>query len=69
MPTNEYGFQGLPGGWRLNLGDFFYIHENGFWWTKSDDYLPGGLCIFLWNSKRIAHPLPVMLPFKIWFIG
>jgi uncharacterized protein (TIGR02145 family) len=40
--TNEFGFQGLPGGWRLNMGDFFYIHEKGFWWTKSNDYLPGG---------------------------
>lgn len=39
--TNSYGFQGLPGGWRLNLGDYFYIHERGFWWTKSNDYLPG----------------------------
>jgi uncharacterized protein (TIGR02145 family) len=39
--TNQYGFQGLPGGWRINMGNFFYLHERGFWWTKSNDYLPG----------------------------
>jgi uncharacterized protein (TIGR02145 family) len=39
--TNEYGFQGLPGGYRLNLGDFLYLHERGYWWTKSNEYLSG----------------------------
>jgi uncharacterized protein (TIGR02145 family) len=39
--TNESGFSALPGGWRINMGSFFYINERGFWWTKSDDFLPG----------------------------
>jgi uncharacterized protein (TIGR02145 family) len=41
--TNEYSFQGLPGGWRINMGDFFYLHESGYWWTKSNSFLPGGM--------------------------
>lgn len=40
--TNESGFSALPGGWRLNLGNYFYIGTNGYWWTRSNDYLGGG---------------------------
>jgi uncharacterized protein (TIGR02145 family) len=40
--TNAYSFQGIPGGWRINMGSFFYLHEGGYWWTKSNNYLPGG---------------------------
>jgi uncharacterized protein (TIGR02145 family) len=39
--TNISGFSALPGGWRLNMGDFFYSNTNGYWWTKSNDFLPG----------------------------
>jgi uncharacterized protein (TIGR02145 family) len=38
--TNESGFSALPGGWRTNMGPFFYINESGYWWTKSNDFLP-----------------------------
>ena len=44
-PARNYflfdSFQGLPGGWRLDLGDFLYLHERGYWWTKSNDHLSG----------------------------
>jgi len=49
--TNAYSFQGLPGGWRLNLGDFLYLHEKGYWWTKSNDHLSGSFAYAYGLSK------------------
>jgi uncharacterized protein (TIGR02145 family) len=34
--TDDYGWLGLPGGWRENDSDNFdYIGENGVWWSSS----------------------------------
>jgi uncharacterized protein (TIGR02145 family) len=33
--TNIFGFTGLPGGSISNLGIFYFIGENGIWWTSS----------------------------------
>jgi uncharacterized protein (TIGR02145 family) len=41
--TNESGFTALPGGWRLNMGNFFYMNQSSFWWTKSNDFLPSSM--------------------------
>lgn len=38
--TNSSGFTALPAGWRLNLGDYFYMNSDGYWWSVSTDYLP-----------------------------
>ena len=34
--TNSSGFTGLPGGFRLNNGSFYYIGYNGYWWSSSE---------------------------------
>ena len=35
--TNESGFSGLPGGYRLNGGPFGNIGNLGYWWSSSED--------------------------------
>jgi uncharacterized protein (TIGR02145 family) len=32
--TDDYGFAGLPGGWRLSCGDCISMGYTGFWWTS-----------------------------------
>ena len=34
--TNKSGFAGLPGGYRTNVGYFYYIGANGYWWSSSE---------------------------------
>ena len=34
--TNETGFTGLPGGFRLSSGDFNNIGDSGFWWSATE---------------------------------
>jgi uncharacterized protein (TIGR02145 family) len=34
--TNESGFSGLPGGYRLNDGPFNFIGNFGLWWSSSE---------------------------------
>jgi uncharacterized protein (TIGR02145 family) len=33
--TNSSGFTALPGGFRLNSGDFFHLTDYGYWWSSS----------------------------------
>ncbi len=35
--TDNYGFSGLPGGTRLNDGDFSYLGSIGDWWSATED--------------------------------
>ena len=32
--TNSSGFTGLPGGYRFNDGEFYYVGNNGYWWSS-----------------------------------
>ncbi len=34
--TDDYGFSGLPGGYRNSNGPFFIIGNYGFWWSSTD---------------------------------
>lgn len=34
--TDEFGFSGLPGGYRNSDGDFNDLGDNGFWWSSSE---------------------------------
>jgi uncharacterized protein (TIGR02145 family) len=46
--TNESGFSGLPGGFRLDNGDSFgLIGTSAFWWssTEASDYI--SMCLYL----------------------
>lgn len=33
--TNESGFSALPGGWRINLGNYFDINVKAYFWTST----------------------------------
>ena len=33
--TNSSGFSGLPGGYRVLNGAFYFAGGNGFWWSSS----------------------------------
>ena len=35
--TNSSGFTGLPGGFRLNNGTFYFGGNYGFWWSSSEN--------------------------------
>ena len=34
--TDQFGFNGLPGGYRDKTGDFFHEHRSATWWTASE---------------------------------
>ncbi len=34
--TDDYGFSGLPGGYRHDYGTFYIIGNYGFWWSSTD---------------------------------
>lgn len=34
--TNESGFSGLPAGYRSNLAEFFFMDQNGGWWSSTE---------------------------------
>jgi uncharacterized protein (TIGR02145 family) len=34
--TDDYGFSGLPGGYRFNLGSFYDIRVNAFFWSATE---------------------------------
>ena len=34
--TNESGFAGLPGGYRLNIGAFYGVGDFGSWWSATE---------------------------------
>ena len=34
--TDDYGFSALPSGIRFNLGGFFIIATNGYWWSATE---------------------------------
>lgn len=34
--TDPYGFNGLPGGYRLSTTDFSSVGDNGYWWSATE---------------------------------
>ncbi len=36
--TNSSGFSALPGGWRVSVGFFWQMNQNGNWWTSTEFY-------------------------------
>jgi uncharacterized protein (TIGR02145 family) len=34
--TNSSGFSGLPGGYRYNNGNYYYIRYYGYWWSSTE---------------------------------
>jgi len=58
--TNESGFSGLPGGYRLANGTFASVGSHGNWWSLTEGSVTGpwhrGLFYFDDNLWRIEYP-------------
>jgi uncharacterized protein (TIGR02145 family) len=35
--TDESGFSGLPGGYRNDVGGFYHVGSDGYWWSSTED--------------------------------
>jgi uncharacterized protein (TIGR02145 family) len=56
--TNESGFSGLPGGNRYNVGTFFPIGNNGYWWSSTEVSTGNAWCRYVdsnYNSVTRAN--------------
>ncbi len=42
--TNSSGFAGLPGGTRVTNGTFYYVGNDGIWWSSTE-----GSTTYVWN--------------------
>ena len=42
--TNSSGFAGLPGGYRYDNGNFYYIGASGYWWSSSENDTDNAWC-------------------------
>ena len=49
--TDDYEWLGLPGGMRLNGGDFGEIGGSGFWWSSLEFKYPTGVAWSAWNRS------------------
>lgn len=45
--TDNYGFSGLPGGYRGGSGLFISIGYKGYWWTSTENSMSWAYCILL----------------------
>jgi uncharacterized protein (TIGR02145 family) len=50
--NNESGFAGLPGGFRLSDGSFFYVREFGLWWSATGRYSANAWYRFLYHGNN-----------------
>jgi uncharacterized protein (TIGR02145 family) len=48
--TNESGFTALPGGYRNSNGSFYYIGDNGGWWSSTVYYTTNAWGRYLYYS-------------------
>jgi uncharacterized protein (TIGR02145 family) len=52
--SNESGFEGLPGGFRSNLGMFNQLGNYGGWWSSSSSQTEGAWHRALYNSDAVV---------------
>jgi uncharacterized protein (TIGR02145 family) len=48
--TDDYGWLGLPGGYRMSAGSFLLIGSYGGWWSSSQDNIDGAWYRYLYSS-------------------
>ena len=63
--TNSSGFSGLPGGYRDELGSFYYAGDFGYWWSSSP--VPGSL--LAWYRSLFNGHANVYRDYDIHFSG
>jgi uncharacterized protein (TIGR02145 family) len=51
--TDNYGFSGLPGGYRSFFGPSYYIGYGGYWWSSSE-YSPGN-ALYIGLDREIGY--------------
>ncbi len=66
--TNESGFSAYPGGWRINMGNFYDLNTRGYWWTISNDYLPSTMATAyaMYNDSVKVEDLAVITNFGLY---
>lgn len=64
---NESGFTALPGGWRINMGYYFNINTEGYWWASTNEYLPSNFAhaVCLYNDSLKSDGLAVIKQFGL----
>ncbi|MBN2858121.1 MAG: fibrobacter succinogenes major paralogous domain-containing protein [Candidatus Delongbacteria bacterium] len=65
--ANETGFTALPGGWRINMGNFYNINTEGYWWASTNEYLPSSFAhaVCLYNDSLKSDGLAVIKQFGL----
>ncbi|HQO10685.1 MAG TPA: fibrobacter succinogenes major paralogous domain-containing protein [Clostridiales bacterium] len=65
--SNETGFTALPGGWRINMGNFFDLNIRGYWWASTNEYLPSSFAYAncLYNDSLKSDGLAVIKQFGL----
>ncbi|MFA7123788.1 MAG: fibrobacter succinogenes major paralogous domain-containing protein [Candidatus Delongbacteria bacterium] len=66
--SNESGFTALPGGWRINMGNFYDLTTRGYWWTISNDYLPSSMATAygMYNDSVKVEDLAIIRNFGLY---
>ena len=65
--SNETGFTALPGGWRINMGNYFNLNTRGYWWASTNEYLPATFAhsVCLYNDSLKSDGLAVIKQFGL----
>jgi uncharacterized protein (TIGR02145 family) len=53
--TDNYGFSGLPGGYRSSGGSFDVVRYNAFFWSATENDVSGAWFRILYNSNGVVH--------------
>jgi len=57
--TNESGFTALPGGFRLNFGDFSpNLGTRAAWWSSSENDVSFAFGLFMYHDNSVVHGEP-----------
>ena len=51
--TDDYGFTAFPDGYRNYDGTFYFVGNNGYWWSSTEDGSYGARLQFIGNSSNV----------------
>lgn len=51
--TDEVGFTALPGGYRIFWGDYYFLGEEGYWWSSTDSSTYAWKRELMYNSTNV----------------
>jgi uncharacterized protein (TIGR02145 family) len=50
--TDDFGFSGLPGGYRTNAGHYFNMGRHGYWWSSTESSNSGAYYRFFYDHDE-----------------